>query len=81
MYVVMVNAGPSISVRSTIESKETLITAGKLSQAVFKSRDTCGKIFNNAYDNFKMSFVGPTPQTTESFSLTAVYQDKGLNIA
>jgi hypothetical protein len=77
----MVNAGPSISGRSTIESKETLITAGKLSQAVFQSRDTYGKILNNANDNFEMSFVGPTPQTTGSFSLTAVYQNKGLYIA
>lgn len=77
-----VNAGPTIMSSSTIETSETTLTAGKLSQATFQSRDTYGTILDNTEDNYVMTFTGPSENgDSATFSLTAVYQSNGLYLA
>lgn len=58
---------------STIQTAPKVLTAGKLSQSLFQSRDAYGVIIDNTQDDYEMSFSGPGP-----FKVKGVYQSNGL---
>jgi len=70
-----VTSGPTIVGSSTIESTQTKLTAGKLSQTTVQSRDTFGTPLSNTDDLYSMQFTGPTGG---AFSVAGIYLDKGL---
>lgn len=81
VYEVEVIPGPSISGSSTIEETETELTAGKLSQAIFQSRDSSGEPLDNTVDNYEMLFTDISNSGAGTFTVTAVYQENGRYLA
>lgn len=66
------SAGPTIASVSTIEYKETLIVAGKLSYVDVQSRNFYGAILNNNNDQYSVNYVGPDGTTAGEFTVIAV---------
>jgi hypothetical protein len=70
VHQVPVSKGPTIPSQSTIQSAPTLLTAGKLSTSLFRSRNSYGTIIDNTVDVYEMTMVGPP---LGALSVIAVY--------
>lgn len=61
---------------STVESAPLILTAGKLSQSLFQSRDSYGTVLDNTNDVYEMSFT--SSKGVGSFNVIAIYLQNGL---
>jgi hypothetical protein len=68
-----VEAGKSIPQNSTIQSAPVLLTAGKLSKSVFRSRNYYGTVLDNTQDFYEMKMVSGDVELVVS----AVYLSEG----
>ncbi len=68
--------GPTIPEMSTVESAPLILTAGKLSQSLFQSRDSYGTVLDNINDVYEMSFT--SSKSVGSFNVIAIYLQNGL---